>query len=63
MIRVAIDTYISLEEGHAAHIREGLRQAEEGEVVDHVQVKKWVESLETCNELPRPTSQKRKRRT
>jgi predicted transcriptional regulator len=63
VIRVAIDTYISLEEGHVAHIREGLRQAEAGEVVDHVQVKKWVESLGTRNELPRPTAQKRKRRT
>src|SRR3954452_9709964 len=63
VIRAAIDTYISLEEGHAAHIREGLRQAEAGEVVDHVQVKKWVESLGTRTELPRPTSQRRKRCT
>ena len=52
VIRVAIDTYISLEEEHTAHIREGLRQAEAEEVVDHVQVKNWVESLGTGNESP-----------
>src|SRR4051812_31109633 len=61
VIRAAIDTYLDLEEGHVAHIREGLRQAEAGEIIGHPEVKKWVESLGTRNPLPRPTVQKRKR--
>jgi len=41
-------------------IREGMRAAEEGRVVPHAEVRRWLLSLGTDNELPRPVP-KRKR--
>lgn len=62
VIREAIDTFIELQNWQAEYIREGLRQAEAGKVVDHARVKAWVASLGTKKELPRPTVVKDKRR-
>ena len=62
IIREAIEAYISLQNWQSDHIREGLRQAEAGQVVDHAQVKTWVGSLGSKKELPRPTTAKGKRR-
>jgi predicted transcriptional regulator len=62
IIREAIDHYIELQNWQADHIREGLRQAEAGNVVPHDKVKRWAQSLGSKKELPRPTAPKAKRR-
>ena len=62
IIREAIDAYISLQTWQTDNIREGLRQAEAGHVVDHAQVKAWAGSLGSKKELPRPAASKGKRR-
>lgn len=62
VIREAIDSYLELQNWQAEHLREGLRQAEAGQVVEHVKVKAWVASLGTKKELPRPAASKGKRR-
>ncbi len=62
VIREAIDAFIDLQNWQAEHIREGLRQAEAGQVVDHARVKAWVASVGTKKERPHPTASKGKRR-
>src|SRR3954463_13692530 len=62
IIREAIDTYINLQNWQSDHIREGLRQADAGQVVGHAQVKAWVGTLGSKKELPRPAVPKGKRR-
>src|SRR5689334_17254237 len=56
----AIDAYIGLQTWQTDHIREGLRQAEAGQVVDHAQVKAWKGSLGSRKDLPRPAVSKPK---
>lgn len=52
----AIKDRIEFEHAQVRAIQEGLAQAERGEVIPHEEVKAWVESWDTDNELPKPTS-------
>src|SRR3954451_21901637 len=60
VIREAIDAFIELQSWQANHIREGLRQAEAGQIVDHARVKAWAGSLGSKKELPHPAASKPK---
>ena len=62
VIREALDAFIELQNWHAGHISEGVRQADAGQVVDHSEVKDWVESWSKKKEVPRPTAPRAKRR-
>lgn len=54
VIEQAIDDRIALEEFQIKGIEEAMAELDRGEFVPHEEVKVWVESLGTENELPQP---------
>jgi RHH-type transcriptional regulator, rel operon repressor / antitoxin RelB len=58
----ALERYIELESWQVAHIRKGMKQAEEGLVVPGEDVDRWLASWATTKELPPPKPRKRPRR-
>ena len=46
--------YLELQAWQVAAIKEGIAAADRGEVVDHAEVKAWLESWGTERELPPP---------
>lgn len=50
----AIRDRIAFEQAQVRAIEEGLAQANRGELIPHEEVKAWVESWGTENELPAP---------
>lgn len=55
----ALKDYLAREAWQVAHIKEGIRQADEGQTVPHEEVDAWMASLGTRNELPRPKPKRR----
>lgn len=58
----ALERYIELESWQVAHIRKGMKQAEEGLVVPGEDVDRWLASWGSTKELPPPKPRKRPRR-
>lgn len=50
----ALKFYVQEEERHLATIREGMKDAEEGRVVSHSKVARWMKSWGKKSELPPP---------
>jgi predicted transcriptional regulator len=46
LLNEAIDNYLDLQQYHLQLIREGIRQADAGELVDHTDVEKMVSKLQ-----------------
>jgi predicted transcriptional regulator len=57
----AVREYVETERSYLEHINAGMRDIENGDVVPHAEVEKWVRSWGTKNELPRPRPRKSKR--
>jgi RHH-type rel operon transcriptional repressor/antitoxin RelB len=55
----ALKVYLAREAWQVAHIKEGMRQADEGLTVPHEEVDAWMASIGTRNELPRPKAKRR----
>lgn len=55
----ALKDYLAREAWQVAHIKEGMRQADEGLTVPHEEVDAWMASMGTRNELPRPKAKRR----
>jgi RHH-type transcriptional regulator, rel operon repressor / antitoxin RelB len=55
----ALKDYLAREAWQVAHIKQGMRQAEEGLTVPHEEVDAWMASLGTANKLPRPKPKRR----
>jgi len=55
----ALKDYLAREAWQVAHIKEGMRQADEGLTVPHEEVDAWMASIGTRNELPRPKAKRR----
>jgi RHH-type rel operon transcriptional repressor/antitoxin RelB len=55
----ALKDYLAREAWQVAHIKEGMRQADEGLTVPHEEVGAWMASIGTRNELPRPKAKRR----
>jgi predicted transcriptional regulator len=55
----ALKDYLAREAWQVAHIKEGIRQADEGLTVSHEEADAWMASLGTRNELPRPRAKRR----
>jgi RHH-type transcriptional regulator, rel operon repressor / antitoxin RelB len=51
----AISEYLGVNEWQVAGIRRAIESADRGELVAHDQVRAWVESWDSGNELPKPT--------
>ena len=58
----ALERYIELESWQVAHIKKGIKQADEGLAVPGENVDRWLASWGTAKELPPPKPQKRSRR-
>ncbi len=58
----ALERYIELESWQVAHIRKGIKQAEEGLVVSGEEMDRWLASWGTAKKLPPPKPRKRPRR-
>lgn len=58
----ALERYIELESWQVAHIKKGVRQAEEGLVVPGEDVDRWLASWGTSKELPPPKPRRRSQR-
>ncbi len=50
----AIKDRVAFEQAQVRAIEEGLAAADRGELIPHAEVKAWVESWGTENELPQP---------
>jgi RHH-type rel operon transcriptional repressor/antitoxin RelB len=55
----ALKDYLAREAWQVAHVKEGMRQADEGLTVPHEEVDAWMASMGTRNELPRPKAKRR----
>ena len=55
----AIEEYLDVNEWQVAGIKKALASVERGDLVPHDEVKKWVASWGTAEELPRPRPRKR----
>jgi RHH-type rel operon transcriptional repressor/antitoxin RelB len=55
----ALERYIELESWQVAHIRKGIKQAEQGLVVSGEEMDRWLASWGTAKELPPPKPRKR----
>ena len=55
----ALKDYLAREAWQVAHVKEGMRQADEGLTVSHEEVDAWMASMGTRNELPRPKAKRR----
>ncbi|HEY6464827.1 MAG TPA: CopG family ribbon-helix-helix protein [Candidatus Acidoferrales bacterium] len=51
----ALEVYVEEEERHLAAIREGLKDVEDGRVVSHEKVSRWLRSWGKKREFPPPT--------
>jgi predicted transcriptional regulator len=51
----AINEYLDINEWQVAGIKAAIESADRGELVPHDQVKAWVNSWDSDNELPMPT--------
>ena len=51
----AIEEYLGVNEWQVAGIRRAMESADRGELTAHDQVKAWVNSWGSQNELPKPT--------
>jgi RHH-type transcriptional regulator, rel operon repressor / antitoxin RelB len=51
----AINEYLDINEWQVAGIKAAIESADRGEFVPHDQVKAWVNSWDSDNELPMPT--------
>jgi predicted transcriptional regulator len=58
IINQAISSYIASAEWQTAHIKDGLHQADAGELIGAEKVSKWIDSWGTKCELPQPTARK-----
>lgn len=58
----ALERYIELESWQVAHIKKGMKQAEQGQVLSGEEMDRWLASWGTAKELPPPKPQKRPRR-
>ena len=58
----ALERYIELESWQVAHIKKGMKQAEQGQVISGEEMDRWLASWGTAKELPPPKPQKRPRR-
>jgi RHH-type rel operon transcriptional repressor/antitoxin RelB len=58
----ALERYVELESWQIAHIKEGMRQAEEGLVLPGADVDEWLASWGSADEMPPPKLHKRPRR-
>ncbi len=50
----AIEEYLDVNEWQIAGIKKALASVDRGDVIPHEDVKRWVESWGTAQELPRP---------
>ena len=55
----ALKDYLAREAWQVAHIKKGMRQADEGLTVSHEEADAWMASLGTRNELTRPKVRRR----
>lgn len=51
----AISEYLSVNEWQVAGIKRAIESADRGELIAHDQVKAWVDSWDSGNEMPKPT--------
>ncbi|MBL8905941.1 MAG: CopG family ribbon-helix-helix protein [Rhizobiales bacterium] len=51
----ALSEYVTTQEWQIARIREAMAGMERGEGIPHEEVKRWVASWDTSNEVPMPT--------
>ena len=58
----ALERYIQLESWQVAHIKHGIKQADQGLVVSGDDVDQWLASWGTNKELPPPKPKKHSRR-
>jgi predicted transcriptional regulator len=58
LLNEAVERYLAEEQAFEESVREGLRQAAAGLVVEHEKVEDWVRSWGQDGELPRPASAK-----
>lgn len=54
VITEALKRFVDQEEWFHEAVKAGLKDSEEGRVVDHAKVKAWVESWGTAGEVERP---------
>jgi len=54
IVAEAIRSFLGLNEWHIQAIHEGIRDAEQGQLVEHERVVSWVNSWDSDNELERP---------
>lgn len=54
VVEEALRNYLELQAWQATAIKEGIAAADRGELVDHAEVKAWLESWGTEQELPPP---------
>jgi predicted transcriptional regulator len=54
VIAQAVEEYLAVQEWHLKAIEEGIRAADAGELVPDEDVKAWVQSWGTPDELPMP---------
>jgi len=52
----AINEYLAVNEWQVAGIKEAIESADRGEFIPHDQVRAWVNSWDSDNELPMPTA-------
>jgi RHH-type transcriptional regulator, rel operon repressor / antitoxin RelB len=52
----AINEYLDINEWQVAGIKQAIESADRGEFIPHDQVKAWVNSWDTNNELPMPSA-------
>jgi predicted transcriptional regulator len=59
LLNEAVERYLAEEQAFEASVREGLRQAQDGRVVESGKVEAWVRSWGQEDELPRPAADTR----
>ena len=52
----ALERYLDVEEAQIQGIHEAIAQADRGEVVPDNDMREWIESIGTADELPKPAS-------
>lgn len=61
LIEQAINDYVELQKWQIAAVEEGIREADAGLTIPHEDVVKWLRSLGTLKELPRPRPKNKKK--